>query len=149
LGNLRGIIMLECLIMGDSLAVGVGQVSKECVTYAKSGINSYDYVNRHVMHTGSNNKEAKTVIISLGSNDTARIKTYEELDTLRHLVRADRVYWILPAIKDNKRSDVRKVADKYGDIVIDSRQHPLSKDGVHPTYQGYQAIANEARNTKR
>ena len=39
--------MLECLILGDSLAVGVGQVRSECVTRAKSGINSYNYVNRH------------------------------------------------------------------------------------------------------
>ena len=66
--------MLDCLIMGDSLAVGVGQIRKECVTYAKSGINSYDYVNRHVLHTNGSDKQAKTVIISLGSNDTNKIK---------------------------------------------------------------------------
>ena len=90
--------MLECLILGDSLAVGVGQVRTECVTYAKSGINSYDYVNRHVLYTKSNHKEAKTVIISLGSNDYSSINTYEELLTLRQLVKADRVYWILPAL---------------------------------------------------
>ena len=76
--------MLECLILGDSLAVGVGQIRKECVTYAKSGINSYDYVNRHVLYT-KGNTAAKTVIISLGSNDTKNINTVEELDTLRQV----------------------------------------------------------------
>lgn len=140
--------MLECLVLGDSLAVGVGQIRKECVTYAKSGINSYDYVNRHVFHTHGTN-QAKTIIISLGSNDTRNIKTYEELDTLRQLVKADRVYWILPAIKDIKRADVQRVADKYKDYVIDSRKHELSTDGVHPTYQGYKAIANETNSTNR
>jgi lysophospholipase L1-like esterase len=137
--------MIDCLILGDSLAVGVGQIRKECVTYAKSGINSYDYVNRHVMYTNTYHKEAKTVIISLGSNDYKSIKTYAELDTLRQLVKADRVYWILPAIKDNKREAVQKVAERYKDVVIDSRKHEISSDGVHPTYKGYKSIAKETR----
>ncbi len=137
--------MLECLIMGDSLAVGVGQIRKECVTYAKSGINSYDYVNRHILYTNTNYKEAKTVIISLGSNDFKSLKTYEELDTLRRLVKADRVFWILPAIKDEKRKEVIRVANRYHDTVIDSRDHQISKDGVHPTYKGYKSIAEETK----
>ena len=137
--------MLECLILGDSLAVGVGQIRKECVTYAKSGINSYDYVNRHILYTGTNHKVAKTVIISLGSNDYKSINTYEELQTLRHLGKADRVYWILPAIKDTKRANVQKIAEKYHDVVIDSRDHEISADGVHPTYKGYKAIAKKTQ----
>ena len=136
--------MLECLILGDSLAVGVGQVRTECATYAKSGINSYDYVNRHILNTGGNN-QAKSIIISLGSNDLKNINTFEELDTLRQVVKADRVFWILPAIKDEKRKVVRQVADKYNDTVIDSRKHEISPDGVHPTYQGYKSIAREAK----
>ena len=141
--------MLECLILGDSLAVGVGQIRKECVTYAKSGINSYDYVNRHVLHTNGSNKQAKTVIISLGSNDTKNIKTFEELDTLRQLVTADRVYWIIPNIKETKRKDVWEVARKYNDWVIDARGYERSPDTVHPTYKGYKGIADETRSTNR
>jgi lysophospholipase L1-like esterase len=137
--------MLDCLIMGDSLAVGVGQIRKECVTYAKSGINSYDYVNRHVLHTNGADKQAKTVIISLGSNDTKNIKTFEELDTLRQLVKADRVYWIVPAIKEDKRQAVWAVANKYHDRVIEARNHNLSPDGVHPTHKGYTSIANQTK----
>lgn len=136
--------MLECLILGDSLAVGVGQIRKECVTYAKSGINSYNYVNRHILHTNGNT-QAKTVIISLGSNDTKNIKTFEELDTLRQLVKADKVYWIVPAIKEDKRKAVQAVASKYNDHVIESRNHALSTDQVHPTYKGYTSIANQTR----
>ena len=137
--------MLECLIMGDSLAVGVGQIRKECITYAKSGINSYDYVNRHVLHTNGADKQASTVIISLGSNDTKNIKTFEELDTLRQLVKADRVYWIVPAIKEDKRQAVWAVANKYHDHVIEARNHNLSPDGVHPTHKGYVSIANQTK----
>jgi len=136
--------MLECLILGDSLAVGIGQVRTECVTYAKSGINSYNYVNRHILHTNGNT-QAKTIIISLGSNDLKNIKTFEELDTLRQLVKADRVYWIVPAIKEDKRQAVYQVAEKYKDTVIDSRKHQLSSDGVHPTYKGYKSISEETK----
>jgi len=136
--------MLECLILGDSLAVGVGQIRKECVTYATSGINSYNYVNRHVLHTQGNTK-ASSVIISLGSNDTAKINTFEELDSLRQLVDASRVYWIVPNIKEDKRRAVLAVADKYKDFVIDARQHDTSPDQVHPTYKGYKTIAEKTK----
>ena len=140
--------MLECLIMGDSLAVGVGQIRKECVTHAISGINSYNYVNRFVMHT-KGDTQAKTIIISLGSNDPANLDTYEELDNLRQLVTTEHVYWILPNIKESKRKAVWMVAKKHGDMVIDARNHSRSPDHVHPTYSGYKSIANETRNTER
>lgn len=136
--------MLECLILGDSLAVGVGQIRKECVTHAVSGINSYDYVNRFVMHT-KGDTHAKTTIISLGSNDPAKLDTYEELDTLRQQVGSDRVYWILPNIKESKRKAVWMVAQKYNDHVIDARNSPRSPDNVHPTYTGYKDIANKTK----
>ena len=136
--------MLECLIMGDSLAVGVGQVRAECVTRAKSGINSYDYVNRHLLHT-KGDTQAKNVIISLGSNDTEKIKTFEELDTLRQLVQADRVYWILPNIKETKRKAVWEVAQKYNDYVIDARGVARSPDAVHPTHNGYKELAKQTK----
>ena len=136
--------MLECLILGDSLAVGVGQVRTECVTRAKSGINSYDYVNRHLLHT-KGDAQAKTVIISLGSNDTKNINTFEELDTLRQLVQADRVYWILPNIKETKRKAVWEVARKYNDFIIDARGVDRSPDTVHPTYKGYKELGKQTK----
>lgn len=136
--------MLECLILGDSIAVGIGQVRKECVTYAVSGINSYNYVNRHLMYT-EGNTQAKHVIISLGSNDTKNIDTYEELDSLRQMVKAEQVYWILPNVKETKRKAVWMVANKYKDHVIDARQHDRSPDHIHPTYSGYKSIAEETK----
>jgi hypothetical protein len=134
--------MIECLILGDSIAKGISDVRKECVAYVKSGINSYDYVNRHVLYT-QGNTEAKTVIISLGSNDLKNINTFEELSTLRQLVKADRVYWILPNIKETKRKDVYDVAKKYNDWIIDARGYDRSADTVHPTYKGYKDMAKE------
>jgi lysophospholipase L1-like esterase len=136
--------MIECLILGDSIAKGISDIRKECVAYVKSGINSYDYVNRHVLYTQGNN-QAKTIIISLGSNDLKNINTFEELDTLRQMIKADRVYWIIPNIKETKRRAVWDVANKYHDWVIDARGYDRSPDTVHPTYKGYKAIAEETR----
>ena len=136
--------MLECLILGDSLAVGVGQIRTECVTHAESGINSYDYFNRFVMYT-KGDTHAKTAIISLGSNDPAKLDTYEELDNLRSQISAERVYWIIPNIKESKRKAVWLVAKKYNDNVIDARDHKRSADHVHPTYAGYKSIAAQTK----
>jgi len=136
--------MLECLILGDSIAKGISDIRVECVAHVKSGINSYDYVNRHVLHT-QGDTQAKTVIISLGSNDLKNVDTYEELNTLRQLVKADRVYWIMPNVKESKRKAVWMVARDYDDQVIDARNYDRSPDAVHPTYKGYRDIANETR----
>ena len=133
--------MLECLILGDSLAVGVGQVRTECVTYAKTGINSHNYLNRFA----SNVTAAKTVIISLGSNDSPNLNTFKELDALRQSVKADRVFWIVPAIKKDKQEAVWAVANKYHDGVVNTRNHDISPDGVHPTSNGYKTISNQTK----
>ena len=135
--------LLDCMIIGDSLAVGVGQIRKECVTYAKSGINSYEFTNRYIMNTKG--ASATNVIISLGSNDTAKINTFEELDTLRQMVEADRVWWIMPNIKETKRKAVWEVARKYNDMIIDARGYDRSPDTVHPTYKGYKEIAADTK----
>ena len=60
--------MLECLIVGDSIAVGVSQVRPECASIAKSGINSRDWVT----HNLGKLEPAKTLIISLGANEIGR-----------------------------------------------------------------------------
>lgn len=135
--------MLECLVMGDSLAVGIGQIRKECVTYAKSGINSVNYVNNFVLKKYPDN--AKTIIISLGSNDTKNIDTYDELTALRSMVKADIVYWIIPNIKEEKRKHVWMVAQKFGDHVLDARNSERSIDTIHPTYNGYKDLAEKTK----
>ncbi len=35
--------MIECLILGDSIAVGTAQARPECVSYATSGINTTQF----------------------------------------------------------------------------------------------------------
>lgn len=143
-----GEIMLECLIIGDSIAVGTANVRPDCVSYAKGGINSWQWVNQNINKTPL---QAKTVIISLGSNDHKGVKTEKELETIRALTKADRVYWILPAgvhPKNNVPVDaiqaiVKRVAEAHGDIVLPITR--LQKDGIHPSGAGYKELAEKTK----
>ena len=131
--------MIECIILGDSIAVGTAHFRPECVALARSGINSRDW-NRQ---NRNNPVAAGTVIISLGSNDTAQIRTIWEVTQMRERVRAERVYWILPANKPHVAAFVETVARDFEDTVI--RIPELSRDGVHPTVKGYRGLANLTR----
>ena len=131
--------MLECLIVGDSIAVGTQQVRQECAVMAKSGWNSAQWNRRY----GLEELRAHTVIISLGSNDYAGIQTEAELRAIRANARADRVYWILPAIKPNIQEIVRRVATDWGDTVLPITG--LQPDRVHPSWEGYKQIAKAAQ----
>jgi lysophospholipase L1-like esterase len=132
--------MLECLILGDSIAVGVSQIRTECVAIAKSGINSTDWNKKHINQI----KPANTTIISLGSNDWDG-KTYDNLRKMRKEIDG-RVYWILPSAtrKPKERQAVLDVANEFSDFIIE-RPKEMSPDGIHPTYRGYAEIARETK----
>jgi lysophospholipase L1-like esterase len=126
--------MLDCLILGDSIAKGISDVRHECVAYVRSGINSRDWNNTY----GKNVKPAKNTIISLGSNDFSTLNTEVELVALRSRIQEGRVFWIIPAIKPQKQHLVREVARSFGDTVVTIPE--LSQDQVHPTYRGYRQL---------
>lgn len=129
--------MIECLILGDSIAVGTHRARPECAAYAKGGINSKHWNQLYLQ----NNLRANTVIISLGSNDHAAIRTRAELQRIREKVGAGtRVFWIMPAIKPEIQDIVEQMALDYGDTVVPFFKQ-LSKDGVHPTGAGYRKLA--------
>ena len=134
--------MIDCLVLGDSIAVGVSQARPECVAYAKVGINSRDWFNQNFKYSPY---IADTVIISLGSNDYKNIKTESELRTIRQLTISNRVYWILPAIKPDIRIAVNKIAKEFGDIVLERPIKDMSPDGIHPTGKGYKKLAEETK----
>lgn len=135
--------MLDCLILGDSIAVGTHQFKQECVAYAKGGINSQQY-NKQYVDNRKNDFGAEVVIISLGSNDYKGIKTYNELYKLRERVKAQRVYWVLPNPEKfiNQAEDVKLIALSFGDTVL--RPTRYQPDQVHPSWAGYKQIAKEA-----
>lgn len=129
--------MFECIIAGDSIAVGVANVRKECVAYVQGGINSYQWVNKNIKNTPL---EARHVIISLGSNDHKGIKTEAELRTIRQLTKADRVYWVMPSNKfPEAQSAVWHIANEYHDTILKTER--MQADNVHPSWAGYKEIA--------
>lgn len=134
--------MLECLIVGDSIAVGTAHFKPECASIAKGGWNSWQW-NKTFLKQEHHDIKAKTVIISLGSNDHKGVNTEAELEVLRAATKADRVYWILPAIKPNIQEIVRKVAAEHGDVVLPIAY--LQKDGVHPSWAGYKQLAEQTK----
>ena len=127
--------MIECLILGDSIAVGIAQHRPECSVYAKVGINSVKFVDSHI----AADLAANTVVISLGSNDSKNMKTLTELFALRQVISAKRVYWILPAKDTSAKEAVAIVADKFEDKTIQIAE--LSNDKVHPTSKEYKRLA--------
>ena len=129
--------MLECLIIGDSIGVGIANVRKECVAHVKGGINSKQWLDKNVQHTPL---VASHVIISLGSNDHAGIKTEDELRTIRALTKADRVYWVMPSSKFPKqREAIWKIANELHDTVLKTER--MQADNVHPSWAGYKELA--------
>lgn len=131
--------MLDCLILGDSIAVGIAQYRPECAVYAKVGITSHKWNNSNI----TKSLKAKTVIISLGANDSANINTRRELETLREMVSAELVFWILPNNKPNIHPFIRELAEDCHDVVLPISN--ISTDSIHPTTKGYKLLANQTR----
>jgi lysophospholipase L1-like esterase len=127
--------MLDCLILGDSIAQGISTVRKECTAYVQSGINSRNWNNRYIVKDLS----ADTVIISLGTNDPETMHTFKELLSLRELVAGKKVFWVMPPIKPAVQDAVRIIARNYKDTILQIPE--LSKDKVHPTGEGYKILA--------
>lgn len=131
--------MLECLILGDSIAVGVSQHRKECVSHSSVGITSKAWNNKFLTKIVG----AETTIISLGSNDWNADTTLKEITTLREVIKSKNVFWIMPAIKPEIQYMVQIVADRYDDNILYIRE--TSKDTVHPTTTEYKRLAKESK----
>ena len=138
--------MLDCLVIGDSIAVGTQQFAKECQLQGRGGINTWQF---NKMYPGS--FYAETVIISLGSNDHQYVKTYDQLFEMRQRVGAKNVFWVLPAgnLKASNvpieriQGFVQSIAQYYGDTVLPIRG--LQPDGIHPSWAGYRDIVERTR----
>jgi lysophospholipase L1-like esterase len=129
--------MFECLIVGDSIGVGIANIRKECIAHVKGGINSKQWLDKNVQHTPL---IAKHVIISLGSNDHKYIKTEAELRTIRQLTKANKVFWVMPSTRfPVQREAIWKIANEHGDVVLKTER--MQNDNVHPSWAGYKELA--------
>jgi lysophospholipase L1-like esterase len=133
--------MLECLIIGDSIAVGTKTFRPECADYAKGGITSHGWDKKY----GLNELKANSVIISLSTNDWEKANTETKLREIRNKVKASKVYWIEPnnESKPEAVKHVRKVAEEFGDVVITTTR--WQNDKIHPSWAGYKSIAERTK----
>jgi len=135
--------MIDCLIIGDSIAVGTKQFRPDCVAYAQGGINSSQWRRQYLEGDKGALPLADTLIISLGSNDHKGVHTRAEISNIRSKVTAKRVYWIMPAIKPEIQAIVREVAAGFGDTVLPITR--LQPDGIHPSWAGYKELGAQAK----
>lgn len=133
-------MMLECLIIGDSIAVGTKMFAPtECVAYAKGGFNTWQWNKRW----GKTPLEAKTVVISLGTNDHKGVNTFKELSKVRYRIKSLKVVWIMPPCnkkfcKPGVNNDVAQIASDFGDRIIGTSF--VQPDGIHPSWRGYKQL---------
>jgi lysophospholipase L1-like esterase len=135
--------MLECLIIGDSIAKGIATHRPECVAYAEVGISTKKFLDKY-KHI---KLEANTIIISLSTNDGSS-NSYQSLFELRNKITAKQVYWIAPS--ETKYFihyyNVNIVAGSYtSDSVVIPNSKKLSADKIHPTVAGYIELANKTK----
>ena len=139
--------MIECLVLGDSIAVGLHQQLSRCDSLSKGGWNTWQWNRDYLKYDLS----AKTVIISLGSNDHKHIKTQAELERLREKITAGRVFWVLPhgnlpagglPIEEVQRI-IKMIAAIHGDTVIPITR--VQRDNIHPSWEGYKQIAKAVK----
>ena len=123
----------SCLIVGDSIAVGLAQQMPECGSSARVGIRASAVVGRV--------RQADRVIVSAGSNDlrdSAGLRA--ALERVRAGAGGGVVVWVLPA--NGARQAVLSVARHHGDRTVSFR---AGRDGVHP--RSYRELANALRRT--
>lgn len=125
--------MLECLIIGDSIALGIAQAKTECVAIVRSGISTRKWYNQFHQNPAYSEKSYKVAVISLSSNDMVGGYTSEYLYDVRKDIKAQTVIWILPSytLKPKQFQMVKEIANEFKDGVLDITAH-IGADGLHP-----------------
>jgi hypothetical protein len=138
--------MIECIILGDSIARGVSQHHSVCKNYSVVGINTSTW-NKTYGHV---DLEAATVIVSLGTNDKGLSITEQLLQLLstRDKIKSPNIVWINPPCNDkfcNKEANyvIQTISTLYGDTIIETVK--LGRDGIHPTSTGYKEMAEQIK----
>jgi len=109
--------MLDCLLIGDELAIGLSKYRPECSVVAKPQINSEVWVEQNI----GNLQNSKITIISLTAHDTPDVYSQWNLETIRSKIKTGRVFWIVPSkTKSSLNIDLmlKYIAKKYKDTLI-------------------------------
>ena len=135
-------IIRKIVVIGDSIAVGIGQAIKGAVVNATVGINS----SKILSNVSRDNKVqgAKLAIVSAGSNDIVKGKGNPQkltanIAAIKDALNAEKYVWILPYDKVASQAVSNAVG---GDKTVDLKSYP-SSDGLHPS--SYSDVAKAAR----
>ena len=142
MSTLRRNTMIDCLIIGDSIAVGTKRFRPECADYAQGGITSTGWNKKY----GSNDLTANTVIISLGTNDWIKADTYGMLMNIRTKIKGNpRVFWILPNEESKPfiARQIKEIASQFNDTVLPTTR--WQSDKIHPSWAGYKELAERTK----
>ena len=137
-------VLLACLIIGDSIGVGTKMFApKECVSYSKGGFNTWQWNRKW----GNTPIKAKTIVISLGTNDHRSVNTKKEFTKIRTRIKVGNVVWIMPPCnkgfcKPGVNAAVKEIATKYGDKIISTSY--VQPDNIHPSRRGYKDLVKKA-----
>lgn len=123
--------MIDCIAVGDSIAVGTGQ-AMHCTVRAHVGWPSGKII------TLSNGVKAELCIISAGSNDPKNPKLVVNLKKIRNNVNCKKVVWIKP-VNSTAANAVYSAKNATDSIV----SFTPSKDNVHP--KSYKALVNSIK----
>lgn len=138
--------MLECLILGDSIASGIHHVKPDCIGITEIGVNSGDWYHKNRQRPLITDIDYRYVVISLTTNDLNVRNARENVHRIRKAVRSERVIWILPGDKrPEMRSMIEDVANFYGDYLMDITDY-VGADRIHPpTVRAYENIAKKIK----
>lgn len=124
LAGIRPAARVACAVIGDSIALGVGESMRFCTTVATKGIGSQAISMRTPGTNGAR------VVISAGANDPLNPALEENLETIRSRASASRVVWNAPR-HPRAGGIVARVAARHGDRVVSLYAIP-TRDGTHP-----------------
>lgn len=118
----------NCLVIGDSLAMGLGAALKAqgkiCDVIAKKGLTTWQIGLMAPIERYS------VAYISAGSNNSKNPHLEDEARILRSHIRAPKVVWILPYDRTAARA-ISSNAAETGGLVVDMAWWP-TYDGIHP-----------------
>lgn len=124
--------MIDCLIIGDSIAVGIGQQMAECETRARIGAGTAG-ISRWAT-------PAEAVVISAGTNDLRDTPALRaRLRALRSRFGFSGVIWVLPA-NEAGRAVLAVATENYADTLV---TFASGADGIHP--RSYRRLAESVR----
>lgn len=118
----------ECLVIGDSLAAGLGQALRNqgmiCDVIARKGLTAWQ------IGLAAPLERYGVAYVSAGSNDPKNPHLEDEARILRSHIRASKIVWVLPYDRTAAKA-VSDNAAETGGLVVDMAWWP-TRDGIHP-----------------